>query len=810
MKNRLQIKYYMPNFPYTREEAKEYIENLFATNNENAKFSLPAEPIAIFYGDSLNNANVILAIGRGGNGKKLAANVPYFLIDTAKINEDAAATAGILDEVKKIAEQAQADIVKLQEEAAKAANEILAIWEKIGKKSDGVTLDTVYGYINMNVQKIMGGDVVEGLGSINTLANAIKRLRLRMTNTENGVTEVKNRMTEVELSMNQLSADYTSFANDLNSRLAAEQELRAQEHTAVRNELASGDAATLESAKAYTDQREVEINKKIENDDNKLRSEFASGDTTTLTTANAYTDAKKLETTSEYQSYVGTAKTTAVNEAKSYTDQREIEITEKYEAYTDAKVNTAKVFSSNRSVVVSPSTENGTDIKVNIDGSTIVQDEQTGYLKVSSDKLVQYEGENAIKVSEVVNGNKTVSLQIHPNDNVLTNEIDGLFATLSLKWIKGEVEGAKDQIQLLGKDNEIISSIDVAEFLKDGMLEDVTLNSEDVNNPKLVFVFNTSAEKQTIEVPVKDLLYVYEAGNGLVLNGSVFDIKISDTCEEYLTVASDGLKLSGIKVLGDNITAVDRRVDDLNTYATTLNANLVSEIKTREEEDIKLGKRIDETKQAITEAKTDLVKQFETADVKVKDEVTLLINENTAKIEKLNSDLTVDGSVKDMVFKSVVGNLVTTITPETASEQTLLKKINVNGTPYFYASNSDADMKHGTRVLSEIIDELLATNDTLVQENTALREIVTTLSTKIVELEERIENIDVTIDIEDIKVQIMDDVITEAKKAIINNDVFKGTDEEIGVDVVEGESVTIKFSDDAVFMADYNEVFDEE
>lgn len=828
MKNRLQIKYYKPVFPYTREEAIEYIENLFATNNENARCSLPAEPIAVFYGDSLNDANVILAIGRGGNGTHIVNNVPYFLIDTAKMNEETAATAEVLDGVKKIAEQAQADIIMIKAEAERAASEILAIWKKIGSEKDGVTLDTVYGYINKHVENIMGGAVVEGLGNINAIANAIKRLRLRITAVENGVIEVKDRMNTIETRMSELDSDYDEFSAALNNALRAEQELRAQEHTAIRSEFATADVTTLNTAKAYTDQREGEINKKIENADNTVRSEFAAADVTTLNTAKAHTDARELAITSAYQEYTNTAKEVAINTSKEYADKREIEITTAYKNYadvvvaaseerTDVKFKEAKVKSSNNSIVISPSTEDGTDIKVNIDGNTIVQDEQTGYLKVSSEKLLQYEGENSIKVSEVVNGNKTISLQIHTNDKVLSNEVDGLFTNLSLKWVKGEVEGAKDQIQLLGKDKEVISAIDVAEFLKDGMLEDVTLDSSDANNPKLVFVFNTSAEKQTIDVPVKELLYVYKAGNGLVLNDSVFDIKISDTSEEYLTVASDGLKLNGVKEIAENISTVDGKVANLNTVTATLNANLVGEIKTREEEDAKLGRRIDETKQLITDTKNDLISQYNAADVKVKDDLTSLINKNTESIEKLNGTLTVDGSVKDMIFKAAVGNLVTSITPESAAEQTLLKKINVNGVPYFYASNNDNDMRHGTRVLSEIIDELITSNETLIEENTtlkslitALTETVTVLTSKVDELENRLENINLNIDVDDIKNQIMGDIVAEAKSAIINANVFKGANEEIGVTIVDGESVTIGFSDDAVFMADYNAISDEE
>ena len=74
MKNRLQIKYYMPSkFPFTREDAVKHIEKIY-DRSLGAKCSLPAEPVAIFYGETMSNSNVILAIGRGGDGKEALLN----------------------------------------------------------------------------------------------------------------------------------------------------------------------------------------------------------------------------------------------------------------------------------------------------------------------------------------------------------------------------------------------------------------------------------------------------------------------------------------------------------------------------------------------------------------------------------------------------------------------------------------------------------------------------------------------------------------------------------------------------------------
>ena len=54
---------------------------------------------------------------------------------------------------------------------------------------------------------------------------------------------------------------------------------------------------------------------------------------------------------------------------------------------------------------------------------------------------------------------------IRNNDPILTNDSNGLSTSLSLKWVHGDVEGVKDEIQLIGKDNIILSRIDIKELI---------------------------------------------------------------------------------------------------------------------------------------------------------------------------------------------------------------------------------------------------------------------------------------------------------------------------------------------------------
>ena len=228
---------------------------------------------------------------------------------------------------------------------------------------------------------------------------------------------------------------------------------------------------------------------------------------------------------------------------------------------TDGVVSVTRkpITSNDKSVVLN--TANGVDLSVNIDGTTILRDGETGKLSVASAALVQYVGADAIKVSEVQDGNKTISLAINTNDKVLTQNADGLLTNINLTWNK--TAGLK----LIGKGGTEIAVIPAADFIKDGMLEDVELKAASVEEPVgeattgtfLVFTFNTDAGKKVINLDVTSLIDVYTAGNGLQLDSKAFSVKLDAANEAFLTVGADGLKLSGVQ------TAIDGAVSTAKT-----------------------------------------------------------------------------------------------------------------------------------------------------------------------------------------------------------------------------------------------------
>lgn len=265
----------------------------------------------------------------------------------------------------------------------------------------------------------------------------------------------------------------------------------------------------------------------------------------------------------------------ALEDAKAYTDEKvaALDFTDTAVAgqYVDSVNETDGVVSVTRKPITSTdksvvlNTTNGVDLSVNIDGTTILRDAESGKLSVASAALVQYVGADAIKVSEVQDGNKTISLAINTNDKVLTQTADGLLTNINLTWDK--TAGLK----LIGKEGTEIAVIPAADFIKDGMLEDVELKAASVEEPVgeattgtfLVFTFNTDAGKEVINLDVTSLIDIYTAGNGIDITGKVVSIKRDASSEAFLTVGADGIKLSGVQdaintASGSAQTAIDK------------------------------------------------------------------------------------------------------------------------------------------------------------------------------------------------------------------------------------------------------------
>ena len=278
----------------------------------------------------------------------------------------------------------------------------------------------------------------------------------------------------------------------------------------------------------------------------KLRTELETQIQNTLTSANTHTNEEiaKLDVTD-------TATENNFVTSVSETDGK-IEVTR------------AAVASPTKTVSVTKADGGGVNLDVNIDGKTIVKNTD-GKISVASAALTQYVGENAVTVSSAdTSNNKTVSLKIKSGDKVLSQDTNGLSATLSLIY-----DTTNRKLQLKGNSGNTISEIDATAFVKDGMLNDTAVFTASAttqsitfsgstheysgltsNHHYLAFEFKVDGDDtQPYKYEILDatsIIDVYKKGNGLELTDHTFSVKKADGSEGFLTIDKDGVKISGV------------------------------------------------------------------------------------------------------------------------------------------------------------------------------------------------------------------------------------------------------------------------
>lgn len=185
-------------------------------------------------------------------------------------------------------------------------------------------------------------------------------------------------------------------------------------------------------------------------------------------------------------------------------------------------------------------------------------------LEVDSAALVQYVGQDAIAVSAVDEGEKTISLSLNAADKVLTQSPDGLMANINLTW--SNVDGLK----LIGKGGAEIASIPAADFIKDAVLENVELKEATAEDPVdtattgtfLIFTFNTDAGSKVINLDVTSLIDVYTGGNGITVTGKQIAINRDASSEAFFYVGATGAGVSGVTTaISSAVSPVQSEVD---------------------------------------------------------------------------------------------------------------------------------------------------------------------------------------------------------------------------------------------------------
>ena len=237
-----------------------------------------------------------------------------------------------------------------------------------------------------------------------------------------------------------------------------------------------------------------------------------------------------------------------------------------------ADITANKVVAADTSIVVGTDNTN-TTLKVKVKEGDNALKLDGGGLFVDQAALTSYEGLNAITITNKADsaGVKEVALKISANDKVLSQSADGLLATFSIAKLGSANEGYAASYQLQDKEGNAMGvTIDIPKDMVVSKGEVKTVETAEqpyagaVIGDKYIDLTIANATTDHLYIPVKDLVDVYTAGNGIDVSGSnVISAKIDAATEGFLTVGADGIKLAGVQ-------------DAINTAKATIDAYKVN------------------------------------------------------------------------------------------------------------------------------------------------------------------------------------------------------------------------------------------
>ena len=221
----------------------------------------------------------------------------------------------------------------------------------------------------------------------------------------------------------------------------------------------------------------------------------------------------------------------------------------------DGVISTTKgtITSSNKTITLTDNADGGVDFAANVDGTTIIIDENTGTMSVASSALVQYEGDGkTIAISEVESGVRTVS------------------SIITLSGITPSSTTVKEEYALKNASGQTIG--DTIKIYKDSSLVSITYitDSGDTHYQNLEYVYiDASGNTQTEYVDMSSLVLEAEFASGLTIENHVARGVVDPTSETFLTVGADGFKLSGVQdAINGAVNALDADVSGNSTHVT--------------------------------------------------------------------------------------------------------------------------------------------------------------------------------------------------------------------------------------------------
>lgn len=220
-----------------------------------------------------------------------------------------------------------------------------------------------------------------------------------------------------------------------------------------------------------------------------------------------------------------------------------------------------------------------------------------------------------------IDANLEINSTVENNTTLIEGNTADIEELFKIAVTNASYNATDSTIEFFNKSGELLCSIDATSFLENGLIEGVSMKTED-EATYLVITFKTTDGTQDVEVDVTTLIDVYTAGNGIDITGNAISVKIDPDSDEYLSVGENGLKLYGVK---EAIDSINSNIDTINDTLATKNTVTFTQSQT---EGNLLGViTIDGTAYNIYSPVTDL------SDYYTKNEITTIIADYYTKTQ---------------------------------------------------------------------------------------------------------------------------------------------------------------------------------
>ena len=697
---RLQFRHFSETFE-SREAAYKYLSDIVdITKGDDYRLdeSIIGEPILVKYKDENGNIQALLSIGLEGE-KDEGVLSPYHIIDSAKLEEEiqsiSSSTSDIEQELREEIARAIAEEKALQSEinatqtgagledngsyvpestatyvsdatslkdADTKLDEELARVEKARKDVTGQDTDEYVPNVSLTTRPIAYISDAESLNDADVKLDEAIQILANETLKNVVVDGVSGVVTE-NIAAISISADtipigpfeeYTGRAttphpiHDDYSVLEAIKQVDTNfvEFVGTVNgkvQELSGNVQTLSaSTKAFSAKTVAEISRV----DEKIDGLSASTETFS---ANTVSEISRLDTKIEGEE---TRATTAENSISANVTTLS-STTKFFSAATvaeieriDATATRNKVKSTGNTIVVTEATE-GTNLETNIDNKTILSN----------------------------NGELKTGLKVMP-------------------LAAGELESnVREAFRLVDNEGRPVDGTTIKIYKSSSLVSIELINVDGIDYVRITYIDNEGTT-QTMDLNIQKLIFEAEFKDGLVVNenGEV-RVKIDPTSEVFLTVSSEGIKVSGLQNAIN--TAVAAEAARATAAENSISANVTTLSSTTE--------------------------TFSASTV--------------AKFEVMESGWNVPGSIKHTIEDAFVKSVAVGSSED--SNKTLMRYYNDGDEHKYYVSSNAIDMYYNSLPLSAVIKNI---EDKNAQSSSAIDELSAATINEVARLDGRIDN----------------------------------------------------------------------